>query len=86
MIKPQIILYGAPWCGDCKRSISYFKQKGIKFRYVDIDKDKKAAQKVIEINDGMRSIPTIIFPDQTVLVEPSNRELKEALDKHGFSS
>lgn len=34
---------------------------------------------VEQTNKGMRSIPTIVFPDGSVLVEPSNAELAEKL-------
>ncbi|NBV95666.1 MAG: NrdH-redoxin, partial [Actinobacteria bacterium] len=39
-----------------------------------------ASDKVIEINNGMRSIPVIMFPDGTHLTEPSDAELKEKLE------
>jgi hypothetical protein len=35
----------------------------------------------MEMNHGYRSVPTIIFPDGTVLVEPSWQELKEKVLK-----
>lgn len=76
----KITLYGAPWCGDCRRSRAFLDENKVEYDYIDIDKDEKAAEKVVEINRGMRSIPTIIFPDGSILVEPSNEELKEKLE------
>lgn len=75
----KIIFYGAPWCGDCKRSQAFLDQHKIGYQYIDIDQDEKAADKVVEINKGFRSIPTIIFSDGEILVEPSNGELKNKL-------
>ncbi len=75
----KIILYGAEWCPDCKRSMSFFDSKNIKYRYIDIDKEPGASDKVAEINNGMKSIPTIIFEDGSVLVEPSNVELAKKI-------
>ena len=34
---------------------------------------------VLEVNGGYRTVPTILFPDGRVLVEPSRRELLAAL-------
>jgi mycoredoxin len=51
----------------------------IEYQYVDIDKDPEARIFVQELNNGNRSVPTIIFPDGEILVEPSKRELIEKL-------
>ena len=75
----KIILYGADWCPDCKRSMSFLDSKNIKYKYIDIDKEPGASDKVAEINNGMKSIPTIIFEDGSVLVEPSNVELAKKI-------
>jgi mycoredoxin len=70
-----IILYGTMWCGDCRRSRRFLESKGIAYTYIDIETDDDAAVEVERINHGYKSVPTIVFPDGTVLVEPSNREL-----------
>ena len=70
-----IVMYGTNWCGDCRRARRYFEQNGIDYEFINIDEDKEAAQFVIKTNNGYRSVPTIIFPDGSILVEPSNQEL-----------
>ncbi len=35
----------------------------------------RAAAYVVRVNRGMRSVPTIVFPDGSILVEPGAREL-----------
>lgn len=72
-------LYGAVWCADCKRSRDFLDGKHIDYTYVDIDSDPGAADEVAAINGGLRSIPTIVFSDGSVLVEPSNQQLAEKL-------
>lgn len=72
--------YGAEWCGDCKRSRLFLDKNKISYAYIDIDSDPRASQRVAEINNGLKSIPTIIFEDGSVLVEPSNHELKLKLE------
>ena len=79
-LKPSgIIVYSTVWCPDCKRAKQFFGEQRIAYTNVDIEQDKKAMEFVEEVNMGMRSIPTIIFPDGDVLVEPSNAELAKKL-------
>jgi mycoredoxin len=46
---------------------------------VDVDEDKAAEAYVKELNDNMRIVPTIVFPDGTILVEPDDQTLREKL-------
>jgi thioredoxin reductase (NADPH) len=78
-MEKQITLYGTGWCPDCKRSKQFFGEQRIPYVYVDIEHDAEAMAFVEKINNGNRSIPTIVFPDGTVLVEPSNAQLAEKL-------
>jgi mycoredoxin len=72
-----ITVYAAPWCGDCRRATRWFDTHGIPYEYINIDDDARAAAHVLRLNDGMRSVPTIVFPDGSVLVEPSAQELAQ---------
>jgi mycoredoxin len=80
MGKDCIIFYGTSWCGDCRRSIRFLEQHEIPYEYVDIDKDKEGEQYVRKVNNGMRSVPTILFQDGSTLVEPSNVALAQKLN------
>ncbi len=73
--------YATTWCHDCARSKSFLDNKKIPYEYINIDEVPDAAEKVVEINNGMRSIPTIVFPNGDVLVEPSDDKLNEAIDR-----
>jgi len=77
----DITMYGAEWCGDCRRSKRFLDTNNIKYNYIDIETDAAASDKVIEINGGMRSIPVIIFSDGTHLTEPSDIALKAKLEE-----
>jgi glutaredoxin len=79
MSKPKIIIYGSDWCSDCRRAKRFLTNNEIPFRWIDIEIDKQGEQVVLEVNHGMRSIPTLLFEDGSVLVEPSNRTLAEKL-------
>lgn len=56
-----------------------FDENKIPYRWVDIDMDKEARSLVEKINNGYRSVPTIVFPDGSILVEPSDVKLAEKL-------
>jgi mycoredoxin len=76
----QVKMYGAEWCGDCRRSKRFLDSNNVSYDYVDVEADPTASEKVIEINGGQRSIPVILFPDGTHLTEPSDNDLKAKLE------
>lgn len=75
MSNDQIVMYGTSWCGDCRRSRRLLDEHNIPYQYIDIEQDDEARQHVEKVNNGSRSVPTIIFPDGSVLVEPANSVL-----------
>ena len=79
----QIKIYGTKWCGDTKRALRIFDERGIPYDWIDIDKNTEGEKLVKETNHGNRSVPTIFFPDGTILTEPSNQTLNEKLDSLG---
>jgi glutaredoxin-like protein len=79
MSKDQIVMYGADWCGDCRRSKRLLEELNVEYTLIDVDADLSAADKVIEINDGAKSIPVLVFQDGTHLTEPSDNDLKAKL-------
>ena len=84
MSKDQITMYGADWCGDCRRSKRLFEELNVEYTLIDTDSDLTAADKVIEINGGAKSIPVIVFSDGTHLTEPSDYDLKAKLVAFGI--
>jgi mycoredoxin len=75
----QIVVYSTEWCADCRRARRVLDRHGARYRWVDVDDDPEAADKVIRINHGLRVVPTILFPDGTILTEPSDAELAAKL-------
>jgi thioredoxin reductase (NADPH) len=71
----QITVYGAPWCPDCRRSKAFLTEQRVPYRWVDIDVDEQGRRFVEELQGGGRTIPTIVFPDASHLLEPSNADL-----------
>ena len=75
----DITLYGTLWCGDCKRSKQFFGEQRVHYNFVDVDSDPDGLAVVERYNDGKHIIPTIVFSDGSVLVEPSNAALAAKL-------
>ena len=75
----DIVIYSTVWCPDCRRAKKFFGEQRIPYINVDIEEDPQAMALVERINDGKRVIPTIVFPDGSHLVEPSNAELASKL-------
>ena len=75
----RIRMYGAMWCPDCRRAKDLFDRQGVAYDWIDVDQDSDGMRYVEQVNDGKRIIPTIIFPDGSILVEPSNAEMAAKL-------
>jgi len=75
----DIKVYGAPWCPDCKRSKKFLAEHRVPYEWIDIDGDADGLRVVEELQKGGRTIPTIVFPDGTHLLEPSDEELARKL-------
>ena len=75
----QIKVYSTVWCPDCKRAKKFLAEHRVPYENVDIEQDEEAMAFVERVNNGMRIIPTIVFPDGSTLSEPSNAQLAEKL-------
>lgn len=75
----ELTMYSTEWCGDCRRSKRFLDSHGLKYKVIDIEQDTDAANFVMELNNGMQSVPVIAFPDGTHLTEPSDIALSAKL-------
>jgi thioredoxin reductase (NADPH) len=76
----NIVVYGTTWCPDCRSAKNFLGEHRIQYVWVDIEEDAMAMADVERLNDGRRSVPTIVFPDGSLLVEPSDEALARKLD------
>lgn len=74
-----ITVIGAHWCPDCRRAKTFLADQRVPYDWVDLEEHPEALELVERINGGSHSIPTIIFPDGSHLVEPGNDELADKL-------
>ena len=77
----KIVMYSTQYCPDCLRAKAFFEANDISYLPVTIEGNQDATEFVMKMNNGYKSVPTIIFPDGTVLVEPSWQELREKVLK-----
>lgn len=76
----KIRFYGTNWCPSSRRAKNLLTEKGIDFEWINIDEDPIGREFVMAVNHGYRSVPTIVFPDGDILVEPSSSELLKKLE------
>lgn len=79
----RIVIYGADWCVDCRRAKNVLAALGVEYHYIEIDKDEAAAAKAAQIS-GAKSIPVIVLPDGSYLIEPSTEALVSAVERAGL--
>jgi len=77
----KIIMYSTRYCPDCLRAKAFFDSNNIPYERVLIEGDMEATEFVMKVNNGYRSVPTIVFPDGSILVEPSWQQLQEKTTK-----
>lgn len=72
----QIVMYTTEYCSDCSRAKAFFEANNIPYLRVGLEENCEATDFVMKINAGNQSVPTIIFPDGSILVEPQWKDLK----------
>lgn len=78
-MRPLFTIYGTPWCGYCDRLLKQLDRAGVQYVYVDIDADAAAAEYVMGVNGGNRTVPTVQFEDGTALVNPITADVTSHL-------
>jgi glutaredoxin 3 len=63
---PRIVVFSTPSCGWCRKAKSYLKEKGFRYRDVDISRDSKAAQD-LQRRTGQTSVPVILINNRPVV-------------------
>jgi glutaredoxin len=82
-MKTAITVYGADWCDDTQRTREQLDELEIPYDYVDIDQDPQAEAWIARQNGGKRKTPTVDLGG-TLLIEPSNEQMEQALQEKGL--
>lgn len=75
-----ITVYTSSYCLLSRSVVRFLKKNDIAAEIISIDGDREAREKVMSLNGGNASVPTLVFPDGTQLTEPSSKELRAKLD------
>jgi mycoredoxin len=78
-VSEPVTMYSTPWCGFCRRLKSQLAREGIGVTEVNIEQDPAATAYVMSVNGGNQTVPTVLLPDGTVLVNPSAAQVRERL-------
>jgi glutaredoxin-like YruB-family protein len=62
----SVSVYSTPSCSWCNRIKTYFKEKNIKFRDIDVSKDQKAAEEMVK-RSGQQGVPQTLIGGQVVV-------------------
>jgi mycoredoxin len=85
-VSAQLTMYTTQWCAFCTRLKSQLARDGITMTEVDIERDPAAADYVMSVNGGNQTVPTVVFPDGSVLVNPSAAQVKKRMAELATSS
>lgn len=79
-----IRVFGATWCPMTTTTLRHLDQLGVKYQFIDIEADPKAAEWVRRQNNGKERKPTLDI-DGVILSEPSNAELDRTLRQQNIA-
>ncbi len=75
----QLTMYTTQWCGFCRNLKNQLARVGIEMAEVDIERDPAAAEYVMSVNGGNQTVPTVVFPDGSVMTNPSANQVRARL-------
>lgn len=61
----DVVVYCAPWCGDCREAKRFLNRHGIPFREINIEEVAGAADEVVR-RTGKRAIPQFVVDGRWV--------------------
>jgi mycoredoxin len=83
-VSGKIVLFGHPGCPTVPLVRTMLERAGAEFDYINIRANDEARLRVLEINHGYESVPTLVFPDGSILTEPSSQVLWNKLASLGY--
>lgn len=71
-------MYTTTWCSDCTITKKMLAKLEIPFEEINIEQHPNAAEHVMRINGGKRSVPTLEYGDYAASLSNFNRAKLEA--------
>ena len=75
----ELTVYTTSWCPFCRRLVTDLDRAGIEFTDIDVDEDADAAALVQQLNNGNRTVPTVVFADGSSLTNPPIAQVQAKL-------
>lgn len=64
--QPRVIIFSTPTCSYCKTAKQYFRQKGVRFKDVDVSRDQTAARDMVR-RSGQQGVPQILIGSKIIV-------------------
>ncbi len=64
--QPKVVVFTTPSCPWCRRVKRYLKQRGIKFKDIDVSKDPHAARDMVR-RTGQQGVPVILINNYPIV-------------------
>ncbi len=55
---PKVIVFSTPTCSWCRRAKRYFKEQGVPFKEINVERDPQAARDIVR-KTGQTGVPVI---------------------------
>ena len=72
--------YTAPWLGYCHNLRGFLDKNNISYEAIDIDEKPEAIEDLYKFQNGGRTIPMIVYPDQDHQVNPRPNDVLKKIE------
>ena len=79
---PAVTMYTTRWCGDCIITKNFLTKFNVPFEEIDIENDPEAAAYVMDVNQGRRSVPTLVYNGEATSLSGFSRAKLDAFLEH----
>ncbi|WP_424951268.1 glutaredoxin family protein [Deinococcus sp.] len=84
--QPSLKVYSTGWCPECRVAKMALDKKGIPYQEINIEEVPDAAEYVMSINGGKRSVPTLQYGEVAASLSGySVSKLNDFLGKAGLA-
>jgi Glutaredoxin-like protein len=70
-------MYMTSWCPYCRNVKRWLDTHNVPYTAVNIEENEDAAKFVMSVNGGNQTVPTVVFPDKSVITNPNASQLAQ---------
>ncbi len=70
--QPRVVVFSTPSCPWCNRTKQYLREKGVRFKDVDVSRDRRAAEDMVRMT-GQTGVPVILIGSRAIVGFDKNR-------------